>query len=132
LNTIAILPAHADKIAALLAGPATPRAIGRDGARRFDDALATCAGELGSHMANDLEVSRDELQYLGYVFSKVAQRAAAIGAAIVLWMVGWRCWLWRDRRRQLDASSAHMHWQHQGCGRPSFYQLTAAIISPPL
>lgn len=65
-------------------------ACNRAGRRRcFDDALATCAGELGSHMANDLEVSRDELQYLGYVFSEVAQRAAAIGAAVVLWMMGY-------------------------------------------
>jgi len=49
---------------------ATCNGAGRRG--RFDDALATSAGELGSYMANDLEVSRDELQYLGNVFAEVA------------------------------------------------------------
>ena len=51
--------------------------------RRFNNALALLAGKLRPHMTDNLERRRDALQLLGDVFAELAQRAAAIGAAVV-------------------------------------------------
>ena len=51
--------------------------------RCFNNALALLAGELRPHMTNDLERCRDALQLLGHIFAELAQRAAAIGAAVM-------------------------------------------------
>jgi hypothetical protein len=51
--------------------------------RRLDDALASCAGELGPHMTNHLGACGDAFQLFGNVFAELAQRSAAIGAAVV-------------------------------------------------
>jgi hypothetical protein len=58
-----------------------------DGPRRsgrFNHALAVVAGELRPHMADDLEGCRDTFQLLADIFSELAQRATATGAAVVL------------------------------------------------
>jgi hypothetical protein len=57
--------------------------------RRFDNALAPGAGKLRPHMANHLEVSWNVLQHLGYILAEVAQRFAAIGAAVLLRKMGY-------------------------------------------
>jgi hypothetical protein len=36
-------------------------------------------------MTNDLEVGRNVLQNLGHILAEVAQRASAIGAAVLAW-----------------------------------------------
>ena len=52
--------------------------------RRFNHALATAAGELRPHVANDLEAVGDVLQLLGDIFAELAQLAAAIGTAVAV------------------------------------------------
>jgi hypothetical protein len=88
-------PAHA---------PAVPaRKAALDSARwrgSFDNALALLAGKLRPHVANDLEVGRDVLQHLGHILAEVAQRAAAIGAAVLFWMVRYD-FAWKMRGQRL-------------------------------
>jgi hypothetical protein len=57
--------------------------------RRFDHTLAPGAGKLRPHMANDLEVSWNVFQYFGYILTEITQRFAAIGAEVLLGMVGY-------------------------------------------
>ena len=52
--------------------------------RRFHHAVATVAGELRPHVANDLEAVGDVLQLLGDIFAELAQLAAAIGTAVTV------------------------------------------------
>ena len=69
-----------------------PRKAALDGARwrgSFDNAFALLAGKLRPHVANHLEVGRDVLQNLGYILAEVAQRTAAIGAAVVTWKMSY-------------------------------------------
>ena len=51
--------------------------------RRFDNTFATCAGELRPHMTNDLVGCRHAFQLFGDIFTELAQRTTAIGAAVV-------------------------------------------------
>src|SRR5438876_6845427 len=51
---------------------------------RFHHAVTAVAGELGPHVANDLEAIGDVLQLLGDILAELAQLAAAVGTRVTV------------------------------------------------
>src|SRR5882672_447743 len=68
--------------------------------RRFYNPLATRACELRPHVANHLVGSRNAFQLLRYIFAELAQRAAAIRAAVVRWKMS-DDFAWKVFRKRL-------------------------------
>ena len=56
--------------------------------RRLHDHIATRAAQLGTHVADHLEAGRHVLQNLGDIFAELLQRAAALRAGLLLWLMG--------------------------------------------
>ena len=99
-------------------GPARPRSIGRLGAGAWKIACAAHAGELGPHMADDLEARRHVVQLLGDVLADLAQLAAAGGAG-----AGWPAR--RAARRRLGA----MHLRARAAGARAACARSAARLA---